>query len=152
MGACDLNVSVLTVLRERFSGVQTDASIHRGWLARSVFVGTGARPNGLIRLTPSVIAVAFVITFDLGLVTYLGVRVEVCAAWWDNQMPGGTTLFELKAHALPVTGLLLTHLVPMSRGVMGSLGRVDTGSALLVSSLISDALIVEPFVSTLRAP
>ena len=152
MGACDLNVSVLTLLHGRFSGVQTDASIHRGWLARSVFVDTGARPKGLIRLTPSVIAITFVITFGLALVIYPSVRVDIRATWWDNQMPGGTTLSEIKAHALSVTGLLRTYRVPMSRRAMGCLGHVDTGSAPLGSSLISDALIVGPFVSTLGAP
>lgn len=145
-------LSSLTVLHGLSSGVLAGASIHKGWLAWGVFVGRGVWPKRLTRLYPSVIAIAFAITFALGLIIYPSFRVDIRAAWLDGQMPGVTMLFELKEHALAIAALLLTYLVPMSRGPTSVLGRAYTLSALMVAFLVSYSLIIGLFVSTLRAP
>lgn len=151
MDADALLLSALTVLHGLSSGVLAGASIHKGWLAWGVLNGRVTWPERLRRLYPSVIAIAFFITFGLGLIIYPSFRVEVRAAWLDAQAPGVTMLFELKEHGVAIAALLLTYLVPQSRRPKEELGRFYTLAALMVSGLVSYALIVGLFISTMRA-
>ena len=150
MSGEDLGLNLLMVLHGLSSGVLAGAAIHNGWLGYRG-LRHGATPSArLTRLYPTVIAVAFVLTVGLGLLIYPTFRVDVRAGWLDQALPWATALFELKEHGVAIAALLLTYLVPTSRGLPEHRGAVFHAASVGVACLISYALLIGLFVGTLR--
>ncbi len=113
----DLTNKALLVTHAVAAGVLTGAAIHNALLAaRHRWFGAPLRAR-LRRLYPKVAAVAFLLTFGLGLALYPPFRLDVRAAYLDLHHPWLVALFEVKEHWLAVTLLLLAYLVPTAHAL-----------------------------------
>ena len=148
-----MGYSVLLVLHAISAGVLAGASIHNGLMGYA-FLRRGEMGNvRLRRLYPAVLGIAFILTFSLGALVYPTFRVEVRAAWLDEQLPWVTMLFEIKEHLLAIAGLVLLYLVPSSLRLspepIGADHRLCATASLFVMGVVSYALLIGLFTTTL---
>ena len=111
----DVVTKTLLVLHGLSAAVLGGAAVHNATLAWSRVLRGARTALRLRRVYPPVIAVAYLLTFGLGLWLYPQFRVEVRAAYLDIHYPLLTALFEVKEHWLAIGLGLLAYLVPSSR-------------------------------------
>lgn len=149
----ELGPKVLLVLHAAAAIVLIGSATHNGILAARQLLGRKVRRN-LQQLYVHVLAIAYLVTFAIGLVNYPAFRMDVRAAYLDAAVPLATGFFEVKEHWLAVGLVILACYWPMSRTMQASRSTSDAWLynvlGIVVAAIVWFAMLTGLFITAIR--